>query len=191
MNRLQKASVLTDLVDKLAVKGSWCGETNIQKATYFLQDLVNVPTSYEYILYTHGPFSFDLRDELTELRADGLLQFKVCQPYGPKWIPTSTSQEVRQRHSVTLNRFQKQIEFVANEFGPLGVGELERLGTALYFIRKNETSDAESAKKIHAIKPHIGVSRAEDALKKMREIITRAEPAKYSPPAVPVESHGV
>ena len=181
MNRLQKAALLTELADKLAAKGSWCGETNIQKATYFLQDLVNVPTSYEYILYTHGPFSFELRDELTELRADRLLQLEIRQPpYGPSWVPTPTSREIRQQYPKTLKRFQKQLDFVANEFGPLGVGELERLGTALYFIREVSESDDERAKKIHEIKPHISISSAKAALKEMLEIIGRAESVKYS-----------
>src|SRR5216684_353159 len=114
LNRLQKAALLTDLADKLVSKGSWCGETNIQKATYFLQELVNVPTAYDYILYTHGPFSFDLRDELTELRADGLLKLEIRQrPYGPRWISTPASQEIRQQYPKTLDKFQKQLNFIA------------------------------------------------------------------------------
>lgn len=28
----------------------WCGETHLQKAIYFLQTLLNVPTDFDYIL---------------------------------------------------------------------------------------------------------------------------------------------
>ena len=39
-----------------------------QKAVYFLQEIFDVPTGIEYILYKHGPYSFDLTADLTALR---------------------------------------------------------------------------------------------------------------------------
>jgi len=42
----------------------------------FLQDLMRVPLELEFILYKHGPFSFDLRSELTSLRADELVKLE-------------------------------------------------------------------------------------------------------------------
>jgi hypothetical protein len=35
MKRLKQAAILISLINKLDEKDSWCGETNIQKATYF------------------------------------------------------------------------------------------------------------------------------------------------------------
>jgi hypothetical protein len=63
MNRLQRAALLTELADKLREQGSWCGETHLQKATYFLQTLRLVPTGYDFILSKFGPFAFDLAEE--------------------------------------------------------------------------------------------------------------------------------
>ena len=84
MERLQKAAILTELADQLRREGSWCGHTHMQKATYFLQDLLEVPTGYEFILYKHGPYSFDLSEEMTTLRADYLIEFDHKSPgYGP------------------------------------------------------------------------------------------------------------
>ena len=68
MDRLQRASVLLALNEQLRAAGSWAGETHMQKATYFLQHLMGVPLAFDFILYKHGPFSFDLRDELTAMR---------------------------------------------------------------------------------------------------------------------------
>jgi len=70
MDRLRRAALLTQLIERLRRRGSWCGETHVQKATLFLQDLTRIPMGFDFILYKHGPFSFDLRDELTSLRAD-------------------------------------------------------------------------------------------------------------------------
>ena len=40
MDRLRKIVILTELASELRKEGSWCGETHIQKATYFLQQMV-------------------------------------------------------------------------------------------------------------------------------------------------------
>jgi hypothetical protein len=62
------------------------GETHMQKATFFLQELIKVPLGFEFLLYKHGPFSFDLRDELTFMRAQGFLRLEPQYPYGPTLV---------------------------------------------------------------------------------------------------------
>ena len=68
-----KTVLLTHLIEGLCERGNWCGETHVQKTAFFVQELMGVPMEFRFILYKHGPFSFDLRDELTALRANGLL----------------------------------------------------------------------------------------------------------------------
>jgi uncharacterized protein YwgA len=69
MDRLWRASLLLTMNEELRRAGSWAGETHMQKAIFFLQELIKVPLGFEFLLYKHGPFSFDLRDELTFMRA--------------------------------------------------------------------------------------------------------------------------
>ena len=87
MNRLQRAAVLLTMLDALKQRGSWCGETHLQKSVYFLQELFGVPLGFTFVLYRHGPYSFDLSDEITALRADLLLDVQPAQPYGPSLVP--------------------------------------------------------------------------------------------------------
>ena len=47
MKRLQRGAVIITLVEKMKKKGSWCGETHIQKAVFVLQEIVGVPLGYE------------------------------------------------------------------------------------------------------------------------------------------------
>ena len=42
MNEDQRTAVTLSLMDALHQQGSWCGETHIQKALYFLQELAHV-----------------------------------------------------------------------------------------------------------------------------------------------------
>ena len=65
MNEMEKNVVLLSFIDFMRAKGSWCGETHVQKGTYFFQELMGVPLGFHFILYKHGPFSFDLRNQIT------------------------------------------------------------------------------------------------------------------------------
>jgi hypothetical protein len=177
MDRLQRAAILTELMDQLRANGSWCGETHVQKATYFLQEVLGVPTGFDYLLYKHGPYSFDLTADLTAQRADFLMEFNHRSPgYGPGLVPTSTSAELRNRYPKTLDRYSRQIAFIAQAFGAKGVADLERLATALYVTRElGVTADlAERANRLHALKPHVGLADAVAAIREFDQIAAQA-----------------
>jgi uncharacterized protein YwgA len=162
---------------QLKKSGSWCGETHVQKATYFLQEVLGVETGFEYILYKHGPYSFDLAEELTSLRADYLMEFNHRSPgYGPSLVPTQTSAELRSRFPKTIASHTPQIKFIAKKFGSKGVTELEKLATALWVTRElgSDADDDDRAERINALKPHVSVADALDAVHEFDQIATEA-----------------
>ena len=69
MNDNDRSAILLDLAAQLREHGSWTGETHVQKAAYFVQELLGVPSGFRFVLYRHGPFSFDLRASLNKLEA--------------------------------------------------------------------------------------------------------------------------
>ena len=127
MTDMQRAAVLLSLIERLRREGSWCGETHVQKSTYLLQELLGVPLKFDFILYKHGPFSFDLNDEITSLQADLLLGLKSRPPYGPSIILGEGSKAVLDRYPKTRALYEPQIQFVADRLAPKNVAELERL----------------------------------------------------------------
>src|SRR5439155_13363787 len=128
MKRLQKAAVLVELADQLRAHGSWCGETHLQKAAYFLQQLFDPELDFEFTLYKHGPFSFELRDELMSLRADGLITLKKQPyPYGPTLEPTPAGEQIKTTYPKTLRNRRAAIGFVADQLGDKDVNQLERI----------------------------------------------------------------
>ena len=169
MNRMKRAVLLTRLIEELRRRASWCGETHIQKAAYFAQHLAEIPMGYDFILYKHGPFSFDLRDELTALRADGLLKLESQWLYGARIVPTEQSKHIQSFYPKTLGKYGDRIEFVAGKLGDKGVVDLERLATALYVGArwKDGASAGERARRVTDLKPHIA---SEDALDAVEEI---------------------
>ncbi|MCA8937399.1 MAG: hypothetical protein KDB68_14465 [Planctomycetes bacterium] len=180
MKRIQRAAVLASLLKHLEEKGSWCGETHMQKATYFLQGLLEVPLGYDFILYKHGPFSFDLSDELGRLEADYLIE-EVSQPrpYGPSYrLADDAWKKLTHWEGQTIARAEGSIGFVADHLGDKNVSELERLATALYATIDDRagagnTVDAR-AKWIVGVKPHIALAQARDAVREVDSIMEAA-----------------
>jgi len=178
MKRLQRAATLVSLVESLRENGSWCGETSIQKASFFLQELTGVPLGFEFVLYKYGPYSFDLTDELTALRADSILTLETPDPkYGPSYLPGKMSGFVLERFPKTVNRHKAQVDFVAERLGRKGVAELERLATALYVqLGSTGRSSLKSrAGNLTRLKPHISKADAEQAAREVDKMRAEAK----------------
>jgi len=178
LKKLQRVAVLLDLINELTARGSWCGETHVQKATYFLQELLKVPTEFDFILYKHGPFSFELRDELTSMRADGLLELRSQLPYGPTLVATETGMQLMKEYPKTLGQYRRYITFVAEALRDKNVADLERLGTALFVTLEDQhRSEEERVEEISDLKPHIDREAAETALKEVEKIMAASAKA--------------
>ena len=176
MDRMKKAGLLTRLIEELRNNGSWCGETHVQKATFFAQELTKIPLDFDFILYKHGPFSFDLRDELTALRADGLLKLEMQWPYGPRISPTQQGEYIKSLYPMTLKKYETAVAFVTNRLSDKDVIELERLATAFYVSRPaEETSVEERVTLLTSLKPHISQEDARDAIQAIDKIAEDAE----------------
>jgi hypothetical protein len=179
MKLLARAAVVGALRDELEKHGSWAGETHVQKSAFFLQEAAGVPLGYDFILYKHGPFSFDLRDDLSAFRADGLMGLSPQAPYGPRLITTERGHFLQTRFPKTLGRYSRQIDQVARFIGAQGVGELERLGTALLLLKSHpEWSDSRLAAEMCRLKPHVSESRALASISRVRDFLHRVVPAQ-------------
>lgn len=174
MDNLEQKAVVLRLIDDLRKKGSWCGETHVQKSTLFLTTLQHHALEYHFILYKHGPYSFDLSDEITAMRAYGFLDWDVPSPqYGPRLKATDLGHEVLKNYSEMSQKLVPAIDFVTTKLAGYGVATLERLATALYFsVHKRIESTDERARKIHEIKRHISERQALDAITDTEAILS-------------------
>lgn len=164
MKKMARVAVLLSLVEELKKNGSWCGETHIQKSTYFLQQMLEGDLGHEFILYKHGPYSFDLSEELGRLRADNLVKVVPQNPYGPQMLPGSAWDDLKKTFPKTINRYAEKIAFLGHWLGNKGVAELEKLATALYVTKELNVEEGQRAEKIHELKPHVSLEEARTAL---------------------------
>ncbi|ACL06153.1 conserved hypothetical protein [Desulfatibacillum aliphaticivorans] len=178
MERPPKYALITRLMQELRDRGSWCGETHVQKATYLLQELLCVPLGFRFTLYWHGPFSFDLRDEITAMRADGLVEIEPVDPrYGPKLKPTEQAFKVQELFPKTTEKQMPKITFVADRLGELNVLGLEKTATGFYVTNKlsrDEPPEARAAE-LNRIKPHISLDAALTAINEVDQMILDAQ----------------
>ncbi len=168
MNDSQREALLLDFVRRLKEGGSWCGETHVQKSTYFLQEFMGIPLGLNYIFYKHGPYSFDLNDKLTALRGNALVELRSHPPYGPHLHASDTANEYLKLFPKTIRDFKSEMDFIVEKLASENVAELERLSTALYVqLEKPGDTDAVVAAEIHRLKPHVSI---EEALAATREV---------------------
>ena len=155
----------------MRAQDSWAGETQIQKCVYFLQYLLNVPVGYDFMLYKHGPYSFDLQRELAIMRARLLLDVEPRYPYGPSFT-------LGLRGELDLDRVAQHddaIEFVAEELSTKDVRSLERLSTAfLVQVDNPRTGIDQVARRINKLKPHINTPEARAAVVEVNELREKA-----------------
>jgi len=171
MDNLVRWSIVLELISELKKVGSWCGETHIQKSTFFLEEMLDVPLGLDFIMYKYGPYSFDLNDDLTALRAYNYLFITSQDPYGVTYNLKDDENKLKKFYNKNIEEYSKQIFAVAEYFGSKTVVELEKLATA-YFINKKEgiNDNNEIAKRLHEKKPHVNIQDAEIAVRELMEI---------------------
>lgn len=168
MEKMERWATLVALSDVMRDRGSWCGETHLQKSAYLLQELTGVDLGYEFVLYKHGPFSFDLRDELGVMRARAVIDRKVQpSPYGPTLLPTESGRRSVEKYGEFLEKVRDDIEYVAEALGDKGVAQLERITTAFFVTSEEDMKGAspeERADRLVAVKPHVSREEAQEAV---------------------------
>lgn len=176
MTEARKAAILAELVQQLREHGSWAGETHVQKTTYFLQEMLDVPLDFDFELYKFGPFSFDLRELLGQMRSLRQLKLEPQRaPYGPKLALDDGAPQLRTRFPKTVRTHQHEVKFVAEEIGRFGVGTLERLATALMVkLELPEATPDQRAAKLNEYKPHVTIGEALEALIQVDAIEAKA-----------------
>lgn len=164
MRDLQKSAIIAELVKTYRSRGYPCWETHLQKSIYFLQDLLDVPLEFDFLLYKYGPFSFELRDHLAAMQADEMI---VVRPrdLGANFEPGQQVQYLETRFPTTIRNHQPFIDWVVDKLGAKGVKDLEPLATALYFAKQNPSEDVEHrAQRIVDAKPHVKPEEARRAV---------------------------
>ena len=185
----KKTALLLCIVDGLTQKETWGSETRIQKLVYFLQNLLDIPLDFEFILYMYSPYSYDLRDKLTSLRADRLLTLETNRYSGPRFVTTDLGKKYQEASPEILKFFKKQLELVINTLGTKPILELEQLAIAFHLTRQKEKQEEPNflddwAEELQKWRPKISVNNGQDFLEKSNFIRNSLSPDINNPSVI-------
>jgi hypothetical protein len=124
---------------------------------------LNVPSNFKFILYKHGPYSFQLSEQLQGLIADEIVHVRSRPPYGPSLELSEEAAELWR--SVSESALVRKLDFIAGKLGRKGVGELERLATAVYVNQKHGEGIPLEHRVglLTSLKPHVAADAARNA----------------------------
>ncbi|WP_159592683.1 hypothetical protein [Chelativorans xinjiangense] len=170
------ASIVLFTMQALKNEGSWCGETHVQKALYLCQMLAGVPSDFKFILYKHGPFSFQLSDYLQSLIADEIVQVVSRHPYGPMLCISDEAIDIASEVN-SNEKIASGISFVAKNLGSKNVSELEKLATAVFVNNKygSELSLEKRAEILTSLKSHVQLDAARSAFIDAERLASEAQ----------------
>ncbi|RWO58547.1 hypothetical protein [Mesorhizobium sp.] len=167
MTTSREMVLIGGVVKALKDRGSWTGETHIQKAAYIAKVRRNIPFESEFVLYKHGPFSFDMSKSIVHMLSRGLLYTENNPGYGPSFrVSDSLWKALNTRLDSFYSQFEAGIYSVSSALARKNVAELERVATAVYVMSNfSNFSLEEQAKTITKLKPHIAQEMALGALR--------------------------
>jgi len=162
------------IISCIAQKHPEIGKTAIMKCVYFLQELKKVPLDYDFEIYTYGPYSSEVMEEIDFARQTGLIEVKwVDYPNGMHGYQVSALKNV-------TTSYDKQIEEVVNTFGSKTAKELELLSTIL-FVQKSYNKNKWGKNRdslcatVQEIKPRFSIHEIEDGFDYMNQYLSCAQ----------------
>ena len=171
LGSVDRWAVVARLVKDMRANQGWAGETHVQKTMFFLQELLGVPSGFDFVLYKHGPYSFDLHDDLGRMLNNFVLDLEPRPPYGPSFGLDEIGDSIIQKRAHVVDEYEGKLSFVVDLLATRDVRELERLGTALLLKMEFPAFDpATLASKIVELKPHIPEDLAITAIREVAKI---------------------
>jgi hypothetical protein len=163
MTSMSEINLVGRVVEILNEMDSWCGETHIQKTAYVAKVIERVPFESKFILYKHGPYSFDMNVVLNHMRSQNILVVTPQGTYGSSYrLNEGLWAALGRAAGRRFDAYDQQLRFVCTQFARRKVAELERIATAIY-VRLNFglLNPQQQIAKLSELKPHIGVSEAQ------------------------------
>lgn len=171
---MTKHRLLLAVIERLISYGSWTGKTHVQKTAFLLDTAKKLEMPFNFVLYKHGPYSFDIENELQEMRSYGAIDSVSVPGYGVTLKPSQNAEWLKTQEMLTEEQ-EQQIKRMCEFVRARNVTELERLATAAWIRTREHLTDPESiAMRLHELKPHVSVADALEADNEIAPILCSA-----------------
>ncbi len=165
----RKHTVILSVIERLRSRRSRTGKTHVQKALALLAVASEIDIPFEFVLYKHGPYSFDVERELEQMLSYAAVDVQPnVDGYGVTIRPGSMGPFVKQQASLSPEE-EAAIDRVCDLVGSKTVTQLERVATAAWIHRcERITAPQKVAERLHKLKPHVSIAEAKAADREFR-----------------------
>ena len=142
------------------------GKTAMMKFIYILQQVYKVPIGYDYEIYTYGPYSSSVMEDI-QLAADfdAICMNTVSFPTGHlgyELTPSENTEKIVEREQGFIDTYKSSIKNTIKLFGNKSARELELSSTIIYIYANYahnhwDNSVDEVSENVKKIKPHFGL----------------------------------
>jgi uncharacterized protein YwgA len=134
----QRYALIVELAQRLQTKRSQFGKTALQKLIYLLQEVYGVKFGYNFKLYTYGPFTSQVLQDLDQVDSlSGVDVTSVPSDLGGYRIePGKNAAPIKEKESRFIAEHESKFEKLINDYGAYSAKELELRATAVYVSRE-------------------------------------------------------
>lgn len=163
MQYKQHAFIL-EIIESLHRHESRTGKTHVQKAISLLRDLGKVNVPFEFVLYRHGPYSFQVEEALEQMQSyDAIRAEPNAGGYGAV-LRTGSMADFSRSHEALTEKEKLAVDEVCKFVARRNVLDLERLATASWIRHQEQVTQSDQvAIRLNTLKPHISIDKAETA----------------------------
>jgi len=154
------------------------GKTAMMKYIFLLQQVYKVPLGYKFEIYTYGPYSSEVMEDIDwAIHKDILSSEIIIYPSGYSGYslrPSRSAAEIIEKEEEFISAHKKSIEEMIALFGNKSAKELELSTTIIYiyqtFIANNwKCNIDEVSNNVYEIKPHFDISTIRNEYKSLEE----------------------
>jgi hypothetical protein len=151
----EKHQCILTAVEALHAAGSWTGKTHVQKTLALASLALGEDLPFEFVLYRHGPYSFEVDGEINQMLTYDAIKMIPQPPYGATVKPAAGS-DFPDAFGNASPETLKVISDIAKFVGSRNVTQLESLATAAWIrIRENVRIDEQVLRRLLELKPHL------------------------------------
>ena len=173
----ERYALIVELAQRLQGKHQQFGKTALQKLIYFLQEVYNVDCGYEFRLYTYGPFTSQVLQDLDLVESFGGVKVipKREGLDGYQIEPHENGERVQQQAGEFLDLHSDDLDTLIKEYGRFSAKELEMRATIIY-VEREMNRDGKSlclddlVRVVHDIKPYFSEDEIASAVKQLKSL---------------------
>jgi len=121
-----------DIIQYLVENGV-SGKVKIQKAAYFIQEALQVPLGYDFVMHYYGPYAFEIDDMLTEMQSEGILRMTA------QWYQNGLGYSISKGKNAGEVKLSEDIMDKAQRvasFSKKRTAEVMELCATIHFVKK-------------------------------------------------------